>query len=231
VGEHRASRRADEHERRLVAALRGGDERAFAELVETYSPALLALARTCVPTAALTEEVVQETWLGVLVGIDRFEGRSSLKTWIFRILVNVARTRGTQERRMIPFSSAVSEAEAAETIIEPERFLGPGHRYAGHWALGPARWNTPDDELLRGETRIALVRAIDALPPAQRQVLTLRDIRGFASSEVCDALAISPGNQRVLLHRARTKVRKALEDEFHATAPTLEPDGSPAPVR
>jgi RNA polymerase sigma-70 factor, ECF subfamily len=217
-------------EQQLVASLRRGDEEAFARLVDEHSPALLALARMYVPTAALAEDVVQETWLGVLRGIDRFEGRSSLTTWIFRILVNTAKTRGVQERRTIPFSSAVGAVDEPETLIEPERFFGPDHRYAGHWALGPARWRAPDEELARGQAREALLRAIDMLPPAQREVITLRDIRGWESAEVCDALSISPENQRVLLHRARTKVRKALEAAFDATAPTLEPDGTPAPV-
>src|SRR4051794_13441413 len=132
------------HER--LAALRRGDEQAFTELVAEHSAALLAVARMYVPTAALAEEVVQETWLGVLRGIDRFQGRSSLKTWVFRILVNTAKTRGVQEHRTIPFSSAAGATDEHETLIEAERFFGPDHRYAGHWAVGPARWDTPHEE-------------------------------------------------------------------------------------
>jgi RNA polymerase sigma-70 factor, ECF subfamily len=173
------------------------------------------MARLYVPTAALAEDVVQETWLGVLHGIDRFEGRSSLKTWIFRILTNIAKTRGTRERRTIPFSCAVGATEEDDdVIVGPERFLGPDHRWAGHWAAAPGPWATPEEALLAGERRTAILRAIEALCPAQREVITLRDLQGWESTEVCDALSLSPENQRVLLHRARTKVRNAIDVEL-----------------
>lgn len=208
-------------EAEFVAALRRGDDRAFAELVDELSSALLSVARIYVPTPALAEDVLQETWLGVMRGIDRFEGRSSLRTWIFRILINIAKTRGAQERRTIPFSSAAGDDEGGESLVDPERFLGPHHRLADHWAMGPTAWDEPDEALLAGETREAIVRAIDSLPPAQREVITLRDIGGWDSDDVCAALGISPGNQRVILHRARTKVRAALEEQIGGMESTL----------
>lgn len=198
----------------LVRALRAGDERAFTRLVDELSPALLSMARLYVPTAAVAEDVVQETWLGVLRGIDRFEGRSSVKTWTFRILTNIAKTRGTRERRSTPFSCAGGAEEDGDALMDPERFLGPDHRCAGHWASEPAPWPTPEEALLAGERRAVILRAIEALSPAQREVITLRDLQGWESTEVCDALSISPENQRVLLHRARTKVRNAIDVEL-----------------
>jgi RNA polymerase sigma-70 factor, ECF subfamily len=171
----------------------------------------------------VAEEVVQETWLGVLHGLDRFEGRSSLKTWIFRILTNIAATRAARERRCVPFSAlAGRETDDGEASVDPDRFLPPDHdRWPGHWALGPSRWETPEAGLLGAEARELLLREIDRLPPAQRTVIALRDIEGWPAEEVCDALKVSEGNQRVLLHRARTKVRSALEEYFGAVEPTL----------
>jgi RNA polymerase sigma-70 factor, ECF subfamily len=212
-----------EGERALVERLRAGDEDAFMGLVRSLSPALLRVARMYVPSQAVAEEVVQETWLGVLRGVDRFEGRSSLKTWIFRILTNIAMTRAVRERRSLPFSALV-EAEAADAVpaIEPERFLGADHdRWPHHWALGPTRWQTPEEHLLTGETRKRLLEAVRHLPPAQRTVITLRDIEGWPADEVCDALGVSEGNQRVLLHRARSKVRTALESYLGAVEETV----------
>jgi RNA polymerase sigma-70 factor (ECF subfamily) len=207
----------------LVARLKRGDERAFAELISAYSPALLRVAQARVRTRAVAEEVVQETWLAVLHGLDRFEGRSSLKTWIFRILTNIAITRGTRESRCLPFSSlAEHEAGEADEPIDASRFLPADHdRWPHHWALGPTRWETPEEGLLTGETRDCILRAIDELPPAQRTVITLRDIEGWPSDEVCDALGVSEGNQRVLLHRARSKVRAAVEEHFGAMEVTV----------
>jgi RNA polymerase sigma-70 factor, ECF subfamily len=181
------------------------------------------VAQARVRTRAVAEEVVQETWLAVLHGLDRFEGRSSLKTWIFRILTNIAITRGTRESRCLPFSSlAEREADEPDEPVDASRFLPADHdRWPHHWALGPTRWETPEEGLLTGETRDCILRAVDALPPAQRTVITMRDIEGWPSGEVCDALGISEGNQRVLLHRARSKVRAAVEEHFGAMEVTV----------
>ena len=208
----------DEHA--LVGALRAGDESAFRRLVEAQSVTLLRVARTYAPTEALAEEIVQETWIGVITGIDRFEGRSSLRTWIVRILVNIARTRSKREARSIPFASA-GPVGSDDEPLDPDRFFATGHAlYAGHWRLGPAAWGVPEERLLAGEIREAILHAIDALPPSQREVITLRDIGGWPADEVCNALGISETNGRVLLHRARTKVRAAVEELLGATAPT-----------
>jgi len=203
----------------LVAALRRGDETAFAELVDAYSPGLMRMALMFVRDRAVAEEVVQETWLAVLRGIDRFEGRSSLKTWIYRILINTAKTRGQRESRSVPFSAAVRGDEPA---VDPDRFLEPGNRFAGGWLLGPSEWQTPEEELLQGETRMAILDAIERLPDAQRAVITMRDVEGLPAQEVAEMLGISDGNQRVLLHRARSKVRSAIEAYLGAVEPTVE---------
>jgi RNA polymerase sigma-70 factor, ECF subfamily len=210
-------------EEQLVARLKRGDESAFAELISAYSPALLRVAQARVRTRAVAEEVVQETWLAVLHGLDRFEGRSSLKTWIFRILTNIAITRGTRESRSMPFSSlAASEADESDDAVDASRFLPADHdRWPHHWALGPTRWQTPEEGLLSGETRDCILRAVESLPPAQRTVIMLRDIEGWPSEEVCEALGVSEGNQRVLLHRARSKVRSAVEEYFGAMEVTV----------
>jgi RNA polymerase sigma-70 factor, ECF subfamily len=179
-------------------------------LVDEYGPMLLRVARMYVPSAAVAEEVVQETWIGVLNGIDRFEGRSSLKTWIFRILANIAKTRGERERRSVPFSSA-ARAAAAEPSVDPDRFLPAGDERARAWAIGPIPWPGPEESLLSGETREVILDAIEKLPPGQREVITLRDVDGWTSEEVRNALELSETNQRVLLHRARSKVRGAIE--------------------
>jgi RNA polymerase sigma-70 factor (ECF subfamily) len=201
----------------LVEALRKGDEAAFRSLIESYHPMLLRVARGYVPTDAVAEEVVQETWLGVLKGIDRFEGRSSLKTWIFRILVNRAMTRGPQERRSLPFASAFDpERDQEGPSVDPSRFEPCDHpRVPVHWAPPPSTWRSaPEERLSAAETRAALTAALAALPPAQREVVTLRDVHGWSATEVCNALAISETNQRVLLHRGRTKLRTALAAEY-----------------
>jgi RNA polymerase sigma-70 factor, ECF subfamily len=196
----------------LLEALRAGNERAFRQLVEEYHASMLRLALGLVRNRAVAEEVVQETWLGVLNGLDRFEGRSSLKTWVFRILTNRAKTRAQREGRTVPFSALLELGDDGPSV-EPERFLGPDHRWAGHWAANPGRWETaPEPHLLAGETRALIDKAIAELPPAQRTVITLRDVEGFSSEEVCNVLDISETNQRVLLHRARSKVRAALEE-------------------
>jgi len=196
----------------LVAALRRGDEAAFVTLVGRYQAPLLRLARTFVRDRAVAEEVVQETWLAVLNGIDRFEGRASLKTWIFQILSNRARTRAVRERRSAPFSSLAGEDDAGDAVLDAERFHPPGHRWSGHWAAAPLDWRTLPEERVLGRETLAHVReAIAELPPRQAQVLVLRDVEGWDSDEVCAALGLTDGNQRILLHRARGRVRAALE--------------------
>jgi RNA polymerase sigma-70 factor, ECF subfamily len=192
---------------RRVEALRARDDATFAALVQEYGPTMLRVARLFVRDRAVAEEVVQEAWLGVLRGIGSFEGRSSLKTWIFRILTNTAKTRAEREGRTIPFS-ALREDEAA---VDPERFQHEG-RWTGHWASPPSPWQLPEGRLLAAEARTLIDRAIAELPAAQATVLTMRDVVGFDSTEVCNVLEISETNQRVLLHRARSKVRQALED-------------------
>jgi RNA polymerase sigma-70 factor (ECF subfamily) len=196
----------------LLAAPRRGDEDAFVQLVERHQGPMLRLARLYVADQTTAEEVVQETWLGALRGLDRFEGRSSLKTWLFNILTNRAKTRAVRDGRTIPFSALVEAAEGDEPAVDPDRFHPLGHTYAGHWSSRPQSWrDLPEERLLAGETRERLREAIDALPPMQRTVLTLRDVDGWSADEVCNILEISETNQRVLLHRARSKVRRALE--------------------
>lgn len=206
----------------LVDGLRAGDDSAFAALMDLYSPALLRVARMYVPSDAVAEEVVQETWLGVLNGIERFEGRSSLKTWLFRILTNIAKTRGERERRSFPFSSTAEAVQGVEgePSVDPDRFQGAGDRWPRHWALGPTAWELPEEALLSGELRGVILRAIELLPHAQREVITLRDIEGWPTADICNALAITETNQRVLLHRARSRVRAAIEEYFGAMEPT-----------
>ena len=194
----------------LVVRLRAGEDAAFMELVERYGMALLGVARMYVKDRAAAEEVVQETWLAVLQGIDRFEGRSSLKTWIFRILANRAKTRGQRESRTVPFSAVAAADEAAsEPSVEPERFFGRDSETPFAWAAPPVGW--PEDKVLAREALDVVRMAIDALPDAQREVIRLRDVEGWSAEEVADALEISDVNQRVLLHRARSRVREALE--------------------
>jgi RNA polymerase sigma-70 factor, ECF subfamily len=201
-------------EAEVLARLRAGDERAFEALVESYYPTMLAVARTYVKTRAVAEEVVQEAWVGVLKGLDRFEGRSSLKTWVLRIVTNIAMTRGSREARSVPFSALASEDEG-EPAVEPERFRGAQDAFPGHWQAYPGDWQSlPEDALVGQETIGVAMRAIDELPDAQRTVITLRDVHGYTSEEVCDALELSEGNQRVLLHRARSRVRAALEERL-----------------
>jgi RNA polymerase sigma-70 factor (ECF subfamily) len=203
-----------EDEARLLEGLRRGDEAAFVELLDRYHGALVRLAMVYVGDRAVAEEVAQETWLGVLRGLERFEGRSSLKTWVFRILTNRAKTRGEREGRMIPFSAlAGAEVEADDPAVEPERFLPADHpKWPGHWSAAPRGWgDNPEARLLSGETGDLIREAVDGLPPSQRAVIVLRDVEGFGSDEVCALLQVSETNQRVLLHRARSKVRRALE--------------------
>ncbi len=196
----------------LVKALAARDPEAFAFLLDRYHPSLVRLAQQYVPSRAVADEVVQETWLAVIEGIDRFEQRSSLKTWLFRILVNIARSHGVKENRAIPF--ATNASPGGEPAVDPRRFrrLLPGSR--GQWKLPPQPWADPEQRALDAETCAVIRNAVDRLPPDQREVITMRDLIGWSAPEVCDALDVSDANQRVLLHRARSKVRAALERHY-----------------
>jgi RNA polymerase sigma-70 factor, ECF subfamily len=197
----------------LVEKLREGNETAFVSLIDRHSASMLHLAMIYIPNRAVAEEVVQEAWVGVLHGLKRFEGRSSLKTWIFRILTNCAKTRAQREARSIPFSSLpdFDADDSSESTVDPDRFQEPG----GHWVSFPRSWDEiPEERLLSQETRTYISRAIDALPPQQRAVIILRDIEGWSSDEICSFLGVSEANVRVLLHRARAKVRRELEKYF-----------------
>jgi RNA polymerase sigma-70 factor (ECF subfamily) len=195
----------------LVAALRAGDEDAFRTIVREWGPSLLRVAQIFTPTRAVAEDVVGETWLRVLRALDTFEGRSSLKTWVFRILVNTAKTRAQREGRTIPFSALQDAWRVPEAAVEPERFLPDDHpQHPGGWAAPPRQ--LPVERLLAAETRERIAEAIEALPANQRAVISLRDVEGWSSDEVRNALDVSEVNQRVLLHRARARVRRALED-------------------
>jgi RNA polymerase sigma-70 factor (ECF subfamily) len=197
-------------ELRELDALRSGDEAAFTALVQRHHAAMVRVAQIYVGSRSIAEEVAQEAWVGALNGLDRFEGRSTLKTWLFRIVTNLAKTRAVREGRTIPFSALRSPQNVPEPAVEPERFRSPQDaRRPGHWASKPHEW--PEEKLLAGETLRLVEVAIEALPPSQRAVITLRDVEGWSSQEVCNALDLSETNQRVLLHRARAKVRKALE--------------------
>lgn len=197
-------------DRDLVAALRRGDETAFLTLVERHHASMLRVARSWLNNRALAEEAVQEAWLGALQGVSRFEGRSSVKTWLFGILANCARRRAAREARSVPFSSLGSEGDGDEPAVEPARFLADDHpQWPGGWARAPEPW--AEERLLTRETAQAARRAIESLPASQRQVITLRDVEGLSSEEACELLGLSEGNQRVLLHRARARVRAALE--------------------
>jgi RNA polymerase sigma-70 factor (ECF subfamily) len=211
-----APQAADADDAVLLAALRRGEEAAFVTLLDRYGSLMLRVALTHVRTRAVAEEVVQETWLGVLSGLDRFEGRSSLKTWIFRILTNRAKTRGERESRTMPFSSLAPDDEPYSGAVGHDRFLPASHpAWPGHWASPPADWRTiPDERLLAGETLEHVACAIRALPSRQQEVLVLRDVEGWDTDEVCDTLGLSEGNQRVLLHRARARVRNDMESYF-----------------
>jgi len=196
----------------LLARLRRGDEAAFTQLVERLHGPMLRVAMIHVGNRAVAEEVAQDAWVGVLAQLDRFEGRSSLRTWVLRIVANRARTRAVRERRTLPFSSLDGAEERGRPAVEPERFLPAGHRWAGHWASPPRSWgDVPEERLLSAETRAEVGRAVELLPPAQRAVITLRDVEGMTAAETCELLELTEGNQRVLLHRARSRVRRALE--------------------
>lgn len=197
----------------LIAGLRRRDESSFLDLVQRYHLGLVRLAQTFVPSQAIAEEVAQETWVGVLQGIDRFEERSSLKTWIFQILVNRARTRGEREARSVSFSAIDLETDNCGPSVDPSSFAGPESEYPDHWLVPPRPWNlTPEQALLSQECKGHIERAIAGLPPIQREVITMRDVQGWSSEEVCNILGVSESNCRVLLHRARSRVRRAMEE-------------------
>jgi len=208
-GEHGAVRADDD----LVAGLVARDGTVFAHLVDLWGATMHRVARSHVSTDASAEEVVQDTWLAVLRGIDGFEGRSSLRTWVFRILANTARTRGVREQRTVPMSSLVSGGESGPTV-DPDRFRPAGDTYPGGWRSFPAAWPTAEHRLLGHDVRDVVSGAIAALPAQQRTVVTLRDLHGFEADEVCRLLDLSAGNQRVLLHRGRALVRARLEAHF-----------------
>jgi RNA polymerase sigma-70 factor (ECF subfamily) len=201
----------------LLSALKRRDETAFVALVERYQRPLLRLALVYCRSMAIAEEIVQDTWLGVIQGIDRFEGRASFKTWLFQILVNRARTRAEREGRDVSFSSLAEEAEGpGEPAVPPERFRPIDDKWPNNWALPPHSWGeSADAGLLAGETMDLVKRAIAQLPSAQQQEITLRDVEGWPAEDVCNVLMISETNQRVLLHRARSRVRGALESHFN----------------
>lgn len=201
-------------ESQLIAALREGDRTAFAELVELHTPALLRVARGYVPNQSIAEEVVQETWIALIKGISRFEGRSSLRTWLFAVMVNIAKTRGIREQR-----DAEAMTAFAGAVVAPERFYGPREPGAGSWKEPPTSFpDSPEGSVLAAELRDVAQCELDKLPERQRTVVTLRDILGFDSAEVCGLLDISVANQRVLLHRGRAAIRQVLEQYVRAQA-------------
>ena len=200
----------------LLAALRAGDEAAFTTLVTRYHASLRRVARLYVATDAVAEEVVQETWLAVIEGLVRFEQRSTLKTWLFHILANKAKTRGAREQRVVPFAT-LGPPDDDERAVSSDRFRREGDTWPGHWASPPRPWEDPERRLASLEARAHLRAAIAALPPAQQAVLTLRAVEGLDAADVCELLNVSAGNQRVLLHRARARVRSELERYFEET--------------
>lgn len=206
-----------DREAALLARLRARDEEAFTTLVAAWTPGLLRVARAHVPSDAVAEEVVQETWIGVLRGLDGFEGRASMRTWVFRIMLNQARARGAREQRTVPFA-ALARAELDEPFaaVDPDRFLPADHeRWPHHWAMPPRRFEQQPEQAAQDAQVLAVVRStLAGLPPMQRLVMTMRDIEGWPADEVCDVLGITEVNQRVLLHRARSRVRAALEEHL-----------------
>ncbi len=200
----------------LVDRLRSGDEQSFVDLVRRWSPAMLRLARRHVASDASAEDVVQEAWLGVLEGLHRFEGRSSLRTYVFTILVNRAKTRGVREHRAVPLPMTSSDDGPADPVVDPARFQGPDGRYPGHWTSAgqPQAWQQPETRAVATETMSLVQRALADLPERQRIVVTLRDVHGLSSEEVCGILELTAVNQRMLLHRGRSALRSVLEDYY-----------------
>jgi RNA polymerase sigma-70 factor, ECF subfamily len=197
--------------------LQAGDEVAFAELVDALSPLLLRVAMAHLPSRFLAEDVVQETWLAVIQGVAGFQGRSTVKTWVVSILLNKARTKAEREGRSMAFSALTGADDEDGPAVSPERFLGPDHpEWPGHWTAPPDPWEqNPENCLLARETLAQVMAAIESLPTQQRLVIVMRDVNGFTADEVEGLLGLSSGNQRVLLHRARSRVRTQLEAHFH----------------
>jgi RNA polymerase sigma-70 factor, ECF subfamily len=194
-----------------LAALRAGDERTFRELFARSYPMMKRVARAYVASDAVAEEIVQETWVAIVTGLDRFEGRSALGTWIFSILSNQAKTHSARERRSVPFSCA-TPGDAEEPAVDPDRFQKDDEAWPGHWATPPRPWQKPERRLLSLEARDRLKAALAQLPERQRLIVGLRDIEGLSAEEVCKLLDLSQENQRVLLHRGRSRLRAVLEE-------------------
>lgn len=206
----------------VVERLKAGDELVFAELLTGWSRSMLRLARTHVSSDASAEDVVQDTWLAVIQGIDRFEGRSSLRTWVYRILINTAKKKGIREHRTLPSESLSVTSQDRGPTVDPTRFRGPEDQYRGGWREFPVPWPSTEGEVLAGEVRGEIAQALETLPERQRVVITMRDVLGHSSDEVCEMLEISPANQRVLLHRARAGVRHHLADYYLGNGEALE---------
>jgi RNA polymerase sigma-70 factor (ECF subfamily) len=199
----------------LIRRLRDREEAAFRIMVDAWSPGMIRLARSLLTTTDSAIEVVQDTWVAVLTGIESFQGRSALRTWVYRILVNTAKRRRARESRIVPWSSWEPEAsDRLEPTVDPTRFQGTTEPYPGHWRESPLTWATPETATLAREVRATMTAVLLELPMRQRIVLTLRDVEGYTSEEVCEILGVSTANQRVLLHRARAAVRAALEAYF-----------------
>ena len=207
--------RAPDPDATILDRMRRGDDEAFAELVDRWSPTMLRIARTYVSTRQSAEDAVQDAWVGVVRGLAGFEGRSSLRTWVFAILVNQARSRGVREARSVPMSELVHEGSGP--TVDADRFRGPLDPYPDHWTPAgvPQQWEGhPEGRVLAGEALHLLEKALTGLPPRQCAVVTLRDVQGMTTDETCDAMGISPQNQRVLLHRGRAALRRALEEYY-----------------
>jgi RNA polymerase sigma-70 factor (ECF subfamily) len=209
----------------LVARLRSRDDAAFALVLDAWSGGMARVARSIVSTHASADEVVQDAWLAVVQGIGRFEGRSSLKTWVYRILVNAAKRRALREGRQVSWSPVAGEDNTP--TVDPARFGGPGDRFPGHWLAFPAPWPSPEQDMLAGEVQAQVEAALAELPARQRVVITLRDVEGYGSDEVSSILETSAANQRVLLHRARAFVRGKLEEYFAASTSDVGTEVSP----
>jgi RNA polymerase sigma-70 factor (ECF subfamily) len=198
-----------------LEALRRGDEAVFGKLVDAHHASLVRVATQYVASTAVAEEVAQETWIAFVQSLERFEGRARLKTWLFHTLINCARNRKRKEIRSVPFSAAFDSEQPSAASVEPERFRTEGP-WQGHWAVAPRSFGTDGERtLLQGELRLRIAQAIETLPPAQREVITLRDMEGMEAEEACAVLGLTEANQRVLLHRARSRVRAEVERYLH----------------